>query len=389
MSATDNAFIKAYRDSARRIPVPARERQLRSGVADEVDAVTIQQAITAVSQVYAGQNVTRPIPIGSTDQVRIVDPPTSHRVPSPHIPLTAFKGSSVDDKTPNNLTDGDRNHQVNSVSAAIPDAATGVSATATAESLHSEAHHEAEWLTESPDASPTAGAAESLQGIARDESSPIADANWSPEWEVDQFRWPSTCNSLHDQAVVRLSEALRPMLHMAWQGKNVIGLTSASQGEGTTTVGLCMARMAASFNARVALIDGDLESPKIGQAVGMTDPQGWNQSTSAREAAVASIEDRVVIIPAAKALDSPQPHILNQMIEEVRQQFELVLIDTGPIFRSAHRWFVEGMSESFDSVLIVRDVRATPRGQVEDVGARLSKVGIDNVAIVDNFLENH
>ncbi len=211
---------------------------------------------------------------------------------------------------------------------------------------------------------------------------------WHPQWEVDQFRWPEICVQLSQQASNGLAEIIRPVLSSAWRGENVVAVTSFDRDEGGSTVAMCLARMAASFRVPVALIDGDLENPTVGASLGMAYERGWNDtslSMSLQEVAVSSLRDRVVVLPVNEHARDIDPSLAAKMLDELSRNFELVVIDAGPIFTAAYRWFEKPICEQIHGTLIVRDVRNTTSHQIDDVCTRLESAGISQLAIVENF----
>ncbi len=364
MGATDNAFIKAYEDARNSVGETQRVRQNRAGIHEDGDGITVDSSRTFVdaatksgpvlSQVVAGPSMPRPqeIPlpknIASNHKAHPAVPSESP-VPRPHFDVSAFAD------------------------------ATG--ATTAARTLQNATLRSA--MLQQP-----AGPAEEVVTIRGHGTFHPANKTtaptWVPEWEVDGFRWPSACERLYTKCADRITDVVRPLLHAAWRGRNVIGVTSFSRGEGATTAALCLARTAASFNVPTVLVDGDVHQHSIGEMLGISFNQGWNNNDIPfEEAAVASTNDQLVVMPAAEGT-ADIPRTL-KLVQELANQFEIVIVDTGPIFTAAHHWFEQPICSLMHNAIVVQDVRTTSDDQLEDVNSRLAKSGMLDVAIIENF----
>jgi Mrp family chromosome partitioning ATPase len=230
------------------------------------------------------------------------------------------------------------------------------------------------------------------QAIQPATTEPVPRGPFRAAWDVDGFHWPEVCGRLMDRWTSRLSEVVRPLLRKAWQGHNVVAVTRFGRGEGGTTVALCLARLAASFNVPVALVDGDHLSPEIGHSLGIEPRIGWNANAPdgpLGEVAVASVSDRLVVFPLQRSpktiLSQQNGPAVAQMLHELAGQFELVIVDVGPMFVAAYHWFQSPVANQVHAALVVRDMRCRQLEEVDDVCQRLAHARIDQVAIVENF----
>ncbi len=407
MGATDNAFIRIFDDghSTERL---ARSRSHES--TDRVRAPHIAVAPSAVSQVYAGMTdsppVTLPLPPVSTSEsvVESSDDGSFFILPAASREQEVVAASAQStrrrlDAAPEVAT---RGHHIKS-------SAFQLAAAATVDTQHKTpgialvrvADDDLSPATRAPIDNAARVIAAVDDGAAP--ASPLAGspsivkpADWLPDWEVDQFRWPSVCERLAQNATGALSRIVRPLLTEAWKGQNVVAVTSFSQGEGVTTVALAIARMAASYNVSVALVEGDLENSTIGQALGVAHDGDWNDgppATHLKSAAIGSLQDKLVVLPlkrpGTRNGGDPSTHRSAddraRMLFELSDAFELVIIDAGPMFTAAYRWFCETVGDTIDRALLVRDVRTTTAAQLDDACARLSHAGLPAVAVVENF----
>ncbi len=213
-----------------------------------------------------------------------------------------------------------------------------------------------------------------------------------PQWEVDQFRWPVVCNVLQDTSSHRLNDVIESMVEQAKLGNKVVGVTSFDRKEGRSTIAMSLARLAAKAKVDVALIDGDLDEPSIAGYLGVSFDTSWNHIDSRLplgEAAIVSIKDQFVVFPAGHDTAFPERTVRNTagpLLANLCESFDIIFVDIGPIFTAAHRWLMPEIGNQIRNALVVRDVRRTSVEQVDDACCRLVKAGVQNMAIIDNFL---
>jgi capsular exopolysaccharide synthesis family protein len=153
-------------------------------------------------------------------------------------------------------------------------------------------------------------------------------------------------------------------------GAQVIAVTSPAAGEGKTLTSINLAgALAREAEGRVLLIDADLRRPSVARSLGMADgdtngladiigdPNG-QLAASARGIGAFNLS----VVPAGmpgpaihKVLRSPR---LEQVLQEARRQFDVIVIDTPPllpVFDSAL------LSRLVDGMLIVVAANQTPR----------------------------
>ena len=227
-------------------------------------------------------------------------------------------------------------------------------------------------------------------------TSKVASASLSvhyrPQWEVDRFRWSSVCDRLRASSSHRMVDVVQGLTVQAKSGHRSVAVTSYERGEGRTTVALNLARQAAESGLEVAVVDADLDNPSVARYTGVTFDACWNQLDPAKtigEAGIVSIEDRFAIFPFAPTSSNTPERIIrdraNKVLDQLTQSFDMVILDLGPMFTAAHRWFRPNETPIAQSALIVRDTRNTDVQHVDDVCCRLIEVGIQNMAIIENF----
>ena len=173
-----------------------------------------------------------------------------------------------------------------------------------------------------------------LQGMEQ-----LALKPFTPAWEVDAFHWPELCTQLDVASGAKLTQSGEELNVAMQDGLKVIAIVSTSREEGRSTLALSLARSAAVAGSRVALLDADGTNPELARRLGLESPCDWQEAKRQRqslaEAAVASIEDGVTLFPLtvprdtlSGRLDDP---LLGEVLQELKQHFDLVVIDTQPL----------------------------------------------------------
>lgn len=120
----------------------------------------------------------------------------------------------------------------------------------------------------------------------------------------------------------------------------LVTITSATAGEGKTTVAVNLARSCADAGQRVLLIDADLRRPRVHEAMGIDGAVGLTSVLAGHvpfdEAVQRSGRDDSLFVLASGQIPPNPSKLLSStaladLLAEAKQRFELVIIDTPPI----------------------------------------------------------
>ncbi len=137
-------------------------------------------------------------------------------------------------------------------------------------------------------------------------------------------------------------------------GSLVMGITSPQSGDGKTTISYHLARSFALTQRRVLLVDSDLVGRGLTRSLNLT-PRVANLGPDTRlgELVLPSGEAGLDILPssdAPNASDAFCRHLLQRLLREARERYDVVLLDTGPILGSIE---AAAMTPVVDQMLLV------------------------------------
>lgn len=149
----------------------------------------------------------------------------------------------------------------------------------------------------------------------------------------------------------------------------IVAITSPLPNEGKTTTALCLARTMALSGAKVVLLDCDLRQRSINRSLSFEPRVGLlevlNGAANLDEALVSDPESGAVILPLAKSAHTPRDvfgsEAMTLLLEELRNRFEIILLDTAPVLAVAD---TRVLCPRADAVLMLMRWRGTSRAVV-------------------------
>jgi len=190
-----------------------------------------------------------------------------------------------------------------------------------------------------------------------------------------------------------LAEAVRGLrLHIEnWdtegQGGQVVGLTSASPGEGKSTLAVMLARVSALAGRRTLLIDGDLRRPSIARLLNLQPEADLEDVLSGRvwldKACVLDERSGAWILPTIDRPFKPEEIVGREVMEvlllEARRRFDLIIIDAAPALAAVD---ARALLQYVDAVLMVVRWNVTRLPMIRAALKKLRPLGIEPAGIV-------
>lgn len=196
----------------------------------------------------------------------------------------------------------------------------------------------------------------------------------------------------------RLAEAVRNLVVALKfvnleNAKRSILVTSATEGEGKTSIALGLAIMLAEAGHRVLLIDGDLRRPMVGNLTQLESSIGLSTvlvgDRSLGEAMQQWGHDNLHVLTSGEIPPNPVQLLsgnrIGAVLEEAQEQHDLVLIDGAPILPvSDSRW----LATRVDGTIVVARLRKTHRKSIERMLASLEASHSPVLGVIANGVKD-
>lgn len=168
-----------------------------------------------------------------------------------------------------------------------------------------------------------------------------------------------------------------------------LAVTSASVGEGKTSVATNLAIGFSRAGHRVAIVDADMRRPRVASVLGMSSRSGLSDVLARRisldEALTYTDDGRLAVLGSGPIPANPSEALGGGMMEDVLARlaaaFEFVIVDTPPVLPVTDALVVAPM---VDGVLLVTRLGRTTREQVRRAKAAVGRVNAELIGIVPN-----
>lgn len=171
----------------------------------------------------------------------------------------------------------------------------------------------------------------------------------------------------------------------------VIMSTSATPGEGKSTTICNLAVVYAQSDKKVVLIDADLRKPTMHHTFQLSNRIGLSSLLS-RQADMTSVVQETTIPNLSVITSGPIPPNPSEMvasgrmsalIEELRDQYDIILIDTPPMLAVTDAQIISTKSDGvvlvLDSGRVKKDMALKVQEQLNQVNAKILGVVLNNV----------
>lgn len=173
------------------------------------------------------------------------------------------------------------------------------------------------------------------------------------------------------------------------RGLQTIAVTSASLGEGKTSVATNLAAVFSRAGHRVALVDADLRRPRVAAFYALRQTYGLTEVLSgvvSLEQALVPLDDgRLAILPSGRIPANPSEALgsvaMERVLESLTEEYEYVIIDTPPMLPVTD---ASVLAPKVDGVILVARMRHTTRDRVRRAHAALQRVNATILGVVPN-----
>jgi succinoglycan biosynthesis transport protein ExoP len=182
---------------------------------------------------------------------------------------------------------------------------------------------------------------------------------------------------------------IRTILQITGQSteRRVITLTSASPGDGKTSLTLALGLSFSASGSRTLLVDGDLIGGGLTARLNVTAEHGVLEAMASRDIMpfirTTDVAD-LSFLPVGKAMGgytgTISPAAVRRLVDEARKHFDVILIDTGPILGSIE---ASPVAVASDGVVLCVS-RGQQRQLVDRALAHLHAIGAKLAGVVFN-----
>ncbi|MGD9645631.1 MAG: AAA family ATPase [Pirellulales bacterium] len=230
-------------------------------------------------------------------------------------------------------------------------------------------------------------------------ATPIAENVVQPAFFVTRFDWPPQCRQLLALRRDMWNDLIDQLQHGSRENRRVLAIAPAQRGSGATTLSLTLALALAEQGVRAALVDGDWDDPQVSTRLGLAPQVGWDDLDESQldpsGVLIESTSDGLVLLPCRQPLITALadlPYHAARMVRTLRSNYDLVLVDTGPVesptvpwHRVWHRSLIDGviLVERANDALEANGVNEPPHGTSAD--RLLSSAGIAWWGVAETF----
>ncbi len=167
-----------------------------------------------------------------------------------------------------------------------------------------------------------------------------------------------------------------------------MGITSASPGEGKSTLTLGLAHAFAQEGAKVLIVEADLRRPALGRYLALGPAEGLGEflATSGGTVPVRRIEPHAFDLLSAGRLKSPRADLLggprmDALLKVARGVYDFIIVDCPPLLPVADSLVLQDLVDGF--LLVVR-ARHSPRETILKAVSRLKPDRLRGIVFNDH-----
>lgn len=169
----------------------------------------------------------------------------------------------------------------------------------------------------------------------------------------------------------------------------ILAVTSASAGEGKTSVTTNVAAAFSRAGHRVAVVDADLRRPCVGDFFGLENTLGLTDVLSGEktlnDALVILDDGRLAVLPSGRIPANPSEALggvrMEQLLRQLAKDYEYVFIDTPPVLPVTDALV---LAPKVTGVILVVRLGRTTRDQLKRAMSAIARVDADILGAVPN-----
>ncbi len=205
------------------------------------------------------------------------------------------------------------------------------------------------------------------------------------------FQWPAMVLTLEREFSERFDRVARALVDARKrQNLKLLLFTSCHRAEGRTTLALTLARALARTSIRILLVDADLNGPMLARQLGLRPAVGLDDVVEERralaDALIDAADDDLAILPLRAAVSNPRAFLASPLwkfsMARLRRDFDLVLLDGGPIFAGLSEALLPG---SVDAAVLVHHRTLTSQNDLQRACKVLEAGGIPLLGLAETF----
>ncbi|MGC2401962.1 MAG: polysaccharide biosynthesis tyrosine autokinase [Acidobacteriaceae bacterium] len=193
-------------------------------------------------------------------------------------------------------------------------------------------------------------------------------------------------NGAFDEAIRKLRSSILLSAGLGQQPRSLL-VTSASPGEGKSTIALYLAAAHSLQQRRTLLIDGDMRRPVI--KLGVSNDRGLSDVVNGTMHWKEAIQtpyaypdlDVLSAGPSSRRVADRIGSVLRSILDEAEREYDLVVIDSPPLLGFAEPLEIAALA---DGVIIVARAGRTNRTAIASVAEQLKRVRANVIGIVLN-----
>ncbi len=195
-------------------------------------------------------------------------------------------------------------------------------------------------------------------------------------------------NSVLDEAARRLRTSVQ--FHPRSQDLQLLAVTAAQSGDGTTTTSLILAKAISESDRRVLLMEANLRMPEIAGKLNLAPRPGLTEVLSGKHDIGSAIQktsnSNLDILVAGEPTDRPAELLgggVSDLLEELRGMYDFIVIDTAALGAWTDAAVVSAAADG--TIVVVRHGRTTPAM----IDATLLSLGSVRADVLGTILNAH